>query len=601
MERTSEIQPDDFDHEGEQLLLPTRLPRRDVYSVPERPTPQEETLSWWSRFKQSLWLNTQIAATSLVNSLADSGKVYLLAYGGEDAVAAVTVMAIIEWSPTILGSTFQAVATLTASIYSLDEEHPEEALRPIMLGPSARSSTFDRSLVNHQREDVGQIFRDGMKIVGIYTVPLSFMFGFSGTLLELIRQPTKIVALAQTYCRANMWGIPAYLGGLVCSQLANAVGKAHIVLAFSTLSGIFGNGLGYLLGVHLFGPNMWGVGIGIASQYWIYFGCMLGYFYFSNDPVIQSFQLFRFGGSPRSYFRKILDLGWGISFFYGFELGTLFIAIKWVGEKLGSRVLATQGVIQSWGFLLIVPAYAAGETANIFVSRYRSMGRFTDMISFGRINALIGFIYGTACFLAFEFWPAPLIQVIVGTNNPDLVNASVKVMRWAAPAFLIDPMRIIYSGADRGLERTMMTVVSSVVGLGVVGLSSSYILSYPLNFGLIGSAMGRDLGMLTGLVIMFVAWEYDANQAAGRRLTVRAILNTLCFPCRGERPAYSANSQRFFPLPSSEHSRGVPRRHTNADDLEIERDAIELDNLEEVVIYRAVTEDDIIQQERALI
>lgn len=128
---------DEENQGSEEVFLPTTLPARPYYT-PQSTPPYEETLSWWSRFKQSLWLNTQIAATSLVNSLADSGKVYLLAYGGEEAVAAVTVMAIIEWSPTILGSTFQAVATLTASIVPLDQEHPDEAPPPVLLGPSTR-------------------------------------------------------------------------------------------------------------------------------------------------------------------------------------------------------------------------------------------------------------------------------------------------------------------------------------------------------------------------------------------------------------------------------------------------------------------------------
>ncbi len=594
-------EPNAFDEEeqaSEEVFLPESLPSRRYY-IPQANAPREETLSWWSRLKQSLWLNAQIAATSLVNSLADSGKVYLIAYGGEEAVAAVTVMAIIEWSPTILGSTFQAVATLSAAICPLNEEHPNEAPPPVMLGPSARSSTISQEIVNPQRQDVGQIFRDGLKIAGIYTVPLSFMFGFSGALLNFLGQPLKIIPIAQTYCRYNMPGIFAYLGGLVCTNIANVAGKAHVVLGFSLISDAVGYSLAYLLGVRLFGPNVWGVAIGIATQYWMYFSCMLGYFYFSSDPIIQSFQLFRMGGSTRSYLGRILGIGWGISFFYGFELGTLFLAIKWVGEKLGSHVLATQGVIQSWGFLLLVPAYAAGESANILVARYRSMGRFTDMISFGRINAFIGFSYGTVSFLAFEIWPDALIRVVIGSNNPELLESSVKVMRWAAPAFLIDPIRIIYSGADRGLERTLMTVISSVTGLGIVGLTSSYLLSYTLNLGLIGSAMGRDLGMLTGLVMMFLSWEYGAAKAAGRRISVRCLCNTIC-SCASERSLQISNRNRFFPLQSSEQLR-VTARSSRAEAEDSDQPLLDgdipLENRRLNIIYRDVNDDDLIQQE----
>lgn len=593
MEASREYSPEVINGGGA-IRLPTQLPQRP-YFVPTQPEPREETLSWWSRLKQSLWLNAQIAATSLINSFADTGKVYLISYGGEDAISAVTVMAIIEWSPTILGASFQAVATLTASIYHPDEEHPSEGPIPVMLGPSARSSVISTDIVGAQRQDVGQIFRDGLKLAVIYTVPLTLMFGFSGTLFDLLNQPARSSVLAQIYCRSNMWGIFPYLGGLVCSNLANPVGKAHIVGSFSALSGIIGFGIAYLLGVRLFGPNIWGVGIGIATQFWAYFISMMCYYYFTDDPVIQSFQLFRIGGTSPSYFRRILGIGSGISFFYGFELGTLFLAIKWVGEKLGSRVLATQAVIQTWGFLLIVPAYAAGESANILVARYRSMGRFTDMISFGRINALIGLTYGTACFLAFEIWPEPLIRVIVGSNNPQLIEASVSVMRWAAPAFLIDPIRIIYSGADRGLERTLMTVVSSITGLGVVGLTSSYILSYILNQGLIGSAIGRDLGMLTGLVMMLLSWEYGAASAAGRQLTLRYLFNTLCC-AHSERQQHSRNPQRFFPLPSSEISHQHQRLIT-ASNTSLQED-IELDDRRLNVEIVAVTEEDLIQQER---
>jgi MATE family multidrug resistance protein len=540
----TETEDQDFD---EPLFLPTNLPQRQ-YSAPP---PREETLSFWTKFGQTLSLSGQIAATSLVNSLSDSCKVYLIAYGGETAVAAVTVMAIIEWCPTILGANFQAVATLVSGISSPNENRPNEIAQPAMLGPSTRSSLLSQELINSNLGDVGQIFRDGLKIAAVFTVPLELMFWFSGGLLELIRQPVVVAALAQIYCRANMWGIPAYLGGLVCLQLANAIGKAHVVLGLSVGSGVLGNALGYVLGVRLFGPNLWGVGIGIATQYWLFFGSMMTYFYISSstDPRIRSFKLFQLGGSTRSYFTRILSLGWGVSFFYGFELGTYFMAIKWVGEKLGTRVLATQGVIQSWAFLLIVPAYAVSESANIFVSRFFSMRRFKDMRSFGRLHVFNGAVYGGVCLVAFEMWPEALIKVIIGSNNPQLIADSAKVMRWAAPAFLIDPIRIIYSGADRGLERTLMTVISSVVGLGVIGLSSSYFLSYILEFDLIGSAIGRDIGMLAALLGMMFSWEYGAAEASGYSFTMSNLWNWLpcCSNKKKEKPLYSSSRHRFFP------------------------------------------------------
>lgn len=121
---------------------------------------------------------------------------------------------------------------------------------------------------------IRQIFAQGVWLVVVLSLPMMLLTWHLDLILMLLGQQENTVALASTYLRAIVWGLPAAVGFFILKEVATAVNRPQLISAIALISIHLNITANYVL---LFGklglPALGLAGIGWASTFvfWVNF------------------------------------------------------------------------------------------------------------------------------------------------------------------------------------------------------------------------------------------------------------------------------------------------------------------------------------------
>jgi MATE family multidrug resistance protein len=354
----------------------------------------------------------------------------------------------------------------------------------------------------------------GVWLAAGLAAPLALVLWALIPLMRAVGTNPRVMVLLDPYLKALLWGILPLLAYAALRRYLQAV-NVIAVITFATVSANIVNFVGNwaLMFGHWGAPAM-----GLEGSGWsttiarVYMAAVLLAAIAWHERKTGNL-LFRMSWKPDvARLMRLLDLGLPAALQILVE-GGLFGVIAVLAARLDEISLAAHGIaITVVSTTYMVPlgiSSAAAVRVGQAVGRKDRQGVATS----GWTALLLGTLFMAAAGLAL--WTAPRLILRVFTSDALVIASGVALLRIAALFELFDGFQTVATGALRGLGDTRSPMLAHLAGYWVVGLPISYILCFPLKWGVAGIWVGLTAALiLIGVALVWVWKERVRSLAA---------------------------------------------------------------------------------------
>lgn len=359
-----------------------------------------------------------------------------------------------------------------------------------------------------RKSQIAQIARQGLWLSLLLGLPLMFVIGQLDTALIMLRQSPAVVGLASNYFDFILWGIFPALGFAMLRGYVSALSQAHVVTIIviaGTLFNIAGN---YVLGFGKLGfPRLELAGLGLASglSFWVMFALFL--LYIIKHPQLKTYQFWH--GLQRirpQLLRRLLVIGMAIAITIALEYG-LFAAITFLMGILGTEILAAHQTVYQTMYILFMVPLGMSYAVTARVGQWFGQRDFTNARQAGYVGLAAVALFMALTAIALVLYRQQVIGIYIDIQDP----ANAQVLALAVPMLIISAIAQLLDGVQRvamsalyGLQDTRVPMMLSGVTFWGVGLTSGYLLGFPLGLNGVGLWVGQSLGVaLAGIIFVW--------------------------------------------------------------------------------------------------
>ncbi len=365
---------------------------------------------------------------------------------------------------------------------------------------------------------IGSFVQQAWVLGALISVPIIFLFWHIDSILVYFGQEPAMANIVQQYFHAYVFAvIPGFIS--TCNQqFGYGIHKKTLIVSTSFMSVTVLLVTAYVL---IFGKlgmpalGVAGLGYAMAAQYTFF--CVFTLLFFYYEKSFKRFELFRFRIHKEwEQMAQVFKIGWPISLQMGGEMLTFLVDAIMVGW-LGTVALSAFQVVNQYTFLVVIPIFSLSQACGILVGQARGGKQFHDIKPLGYMSILLVLLMTSVIALIFLFFPKFLAEFYVNVHDP--INqpiVAIIVVLFAIVAFtqLADGMRNVLIGLLRGLFDTKFPMIVGLVTIWL-GVLLSYVLAFPLHFGIVGIALGSLLGLTSGAVILLLRWRVLSKQWDG--------------------------------------------------------------------------------------
>jgi multidrug resistance protein, MATE family len=383
----------------------------------------------------------------------------------------------------------------------------------------------------HAVREPRRTVRQGLWAALALGLPACLLLWNIAPLLHLFRQDPALIAAAEPFVRAAMWG---FLPGLWFVVLRNFIASlerpraAMVIMLIGVLfNAIAAYGLIFgRLGMPALGLQ--GAGIAAALTNGFLFVGLLGY-------VLIDWQFRRFHILGRLFrpdwarFREIFRIGLPIGVTLVMEVGLFATAGFLIGLIGTAQLAAHQIALQCASVAFMVPLGLA-QAATVRVGLAAGAGDAQGVWRAGIAALAIGglFMLGTATLM----WTAPhsIVGLFIDARDPahaPVVHAAVTFLAVAALFQIFDGGQVIGAGALRGLKDTRWPMAIAGLAYWIVGIGLAVGLGFRAGWGGLGIWIGLAASLAVAAFLMvarfFLLQRRFAAEAGTRVHGVRAM------------------------------------------------------------------------------
>ncbi len=362
---------------------------------------------------------------------------------------------------------------------------------------------------------IGNYVQQAWALSVLVSIPIMLLFWHIGFILIFFGQSTEIANIVQSYFHAFLWAvIPGFLA--TCNmQFGYGIHRKILMVVSSVMSVIV---LLITANALIFGklglPKMGvaGLGYAIIAQYSSFFIFTTLYFYYEKS--FKQFELFNYRVHQHfEHFSRMFKIGWPICVQMGGEMLSFFVSGIMIGW-LGTTALAAFQIVNQYYFLIVIPIFSLSQASGILVGHACGAKQFHEIkkLSHASIAMLLAASLIVMCI--FLLFPKHLASFYMDVHNPanaPTIQLTVFIFIIIAFSQIFDAVRNVLIGILRGLFDTQFPMYMSLLTIWIIGMPLSYILAFPLHFGVVGFVFGGLIGMLGGAVIMAYRW-YGLNK-----------------------------------------------------------------------------------------
>lgn len=448
---------------GNEELLLTGSHDAEGYHATENGSPEEKPYTLKSEFKFTLNSSAPLIVSFFLQYLLSVTTIFACGKLGAKELAA-SSLAVCTFNITGL-AIFQGMAT------SLD-------------------SFCSQAYGSGDLLNVGVYFQRCSLMIAVATVPLCFIWWYSGALLKPMLGDAELAEMTQLYLRVNTLGTPGLFlfetgkRFLQAQNIFNAT--TYILLIVVPINMV----LNYLLVWNpTYGLGYIGAPIAVSIIYWLSALLMLFYVIFIDGKKCWNgldFQKAIINWCP------MLKLALpGVIMveaeYLAFEVLTILAA------SFGTDAIAAQSITSNIGNLAFQLGFA------IAVALTTRIGHFVGMQNIYGAKLVLKVVIALSAGLSlFNFsvmflLRGPLAKLF--TSSPSVIVIAKKLLLLAAINQICDSLNVLCAGVLRGQGRQKVGSILNMVSYYVIALPIGYILAYPLNFGAEGLWVGLILGV----------------------------------------------------------------------------------------------------------
>ena len=356
---------------------------------------------------------------------------------------------------------------------------------------------------------------NGVWLAAALAAPLALVLWALIPLLRAVGTNPRVMVLLGPYLKALLWSILpllAYAAFRRYLQAVNVVAPITFALVSANLVNFAGNWA--LMFGHWGAPAM-----GLEGSGWsttiarVYMAAVLLAAIAWNERTSGNL-LFRMSWKPDvARLLRLLDLGLPAALQILIE-GGLFGVIAVLAARLDEVSLAAHGIAVNVVSTTYMVPLGIGSAAAVRVGQAAGRKDRPGVATSGWTALLLGTLFMAAAGLAL--WTAPRLILRVFTADALVIASGAALLRIAALFELFDGFQTVATGALRGLGDTRSPMLAHLAGYWLIGLPISYVLCFPLKWGVSGIWVGLTTALiLIGVALVWMWRERVGSLAAG--------------------------------------------------------------------------------------
>lgn len=366
------------------------------------------------------------------------------------------------------------------------------------------------------KKNISICFKLGLILAVIFTLPMTFILFFSPKFLIWTNQDPAVIKVAEPFFKSLAWTMLPLNIWIIIQQFFIGITKTKIV----GLMSIFLMPLelffyyGFIFGK--FGlPELGisGIGYGIAISYSLILIPFIFYLCFSRK--IASYHLFENWQEVK--LKLLIEL---------IKVG-IPIGIAWVTEVIFFAIIAIlMGVISvttlaayqiSYQYLMIVLSilFALDQSTAMRIGNEIACNKCNKMKIIYVANVLIGIGISLIFSIFYIKFPDVAIGLDISVSSKQLKDVTIEAARFfpiVAVLLLTDSLRMIGSGALRGLKDTKMQMIITSIGLWAISLPICYLLAFKFQWGGVGLWWGMVIGFFITSLMISIRFNQIVNK-----------------------------------------------------------------------------------------
>ena len=352
-----------------------------------------------------------------------------------------------------------------------------------------------------------ETFRNGIFMsftaIGSLSIVLTILlYGFVRPLTYLLQVPAETVEDMVTYLIYVFAGFFAIFLYNYFASVLRSIGNSVLPLIFLGISVALNIGLD-LLFVVTFSFGIAGAAVAtVISQYIAGIGLML-YFLFRYSDLCPAKKDFTW---EKKNFRQILSLS-GFTCLQQSVMNFGILMIQGLVNSFGTTIMAAFSVAVKIDTIAYMPVQDFGNAFSTFVAQNYGAGNQERIRKGTRVAFAMSIGFSVMISVLVCLFAGPLMKIFVSGKEVAVIAAGVKYLRIEGAFYLGIGCLFLLYGYYRAIKRAEMSVVLTVISLGLRVLLA-YVLS--VVFGEVGIWVAIPIGWVmadvTGIVYMRRTW-----------------------------------------------------------------------------------------------
>lgn len=430
-------------------------------------------------FKQSIKLVLPMIATEMVYSSNSFISTIMVAHTGKEQLAANALVWSIYWAVTVffLGI-LSSVSVMAAHSFGAQDD-----------------------------TGVGICFKQGLIMAIIFSLPMMLIMQYAPIILVWTGQDPAVILYAKPFFSALVWTMLPLNILIVIEDFLVGITKTRLVMVLTMLSVPTGILFSYAFLFGKFGLpriGLAGIGYGWTVSYSLMAICGICCLIFSRQ--FKMYALFKKWWIIDSKFLlEMIRIGLPMGFMWCSEL-VFFAIIAIMMGTLGTAVLAAYQISNQYIMVALVILFALTNGVAVRVGNEVGKNNREKLHLIVAVNMAIGLLIISMFSLFYLMFPTVAIGIDIDINSPnfkDVAAEAIKFFPIISVMLVSDCVRIISTGALRGLKDSNLLMVISMCGFWGIAFPSAYFLAFKLGFGGVGVWWGIVIGLsITGIMFL---------------------------------------------------------------------------------------------------
>lgn len=375
-------------------------------------------------------------------------------------------------------------------------------------------------------KSISVCFKQGLILALLLTIPVMLLLWFAPIVLTWTGQDPIVIQFATPYLHALAWTIlPTHLV-IIFYHFLTGLSKTRLVVIMSLIQVPIEVFFYY---VFLFGKlgfpklGLPGIGYGLTLSYYVIL-FSFGY-YLHASQSIKPLALFKdWWVINKKFLFELLRVGMPLGAMFCIEVA-LFAAIAMMMGKLGAETLAAYQITNQYWMIALVVLFGLTQSATVRIGNEVGKNNRQGLKLATWVNIAIGLAFTLIFSLIYIIFPEWAIQLDINPHDKMLAPVALQASKFLgiiAIALLSDSVRLVCSGALRGMKDTRFPVLISILCFWGIAFPTAYLLSFYFKFGGEGILWGVVIGLVFTAILLFRRFYYLSQKIKLAEMVTKA-------------------------------------------------------------------------------